>query len=587
MNINIINEKIIHINALQKEYKRKSNVLSILRLIAFIIFLGLFIIGVTTVDYLVLFSLIVFLSFVFLIIIHEKVTSKERYYNFHLQTLNEYLDRFNDRWKYFDDGGIDFLNDADNIFLADLDIIGDASLFKYLNVTKTRNGRKKLIERLSNPHFKIDELIEKQNSMKEISEENEFSLKFQATLKEYAHVSPNLHLRSTVKILANQISFNYIHLYFGIFLSISTLLLLVLSLIGLTSWIWFLDLFFLQLGFSYIFLNKYKNTFKDITTSSASFSSLEKVFKVVAETKFKDNNLNSYKENIINYGLRGIKEINMIKDLDTFRLNFLTYLIFNGIFSMNVFVIFLFFRYQKKYSANLESSVEAIEELEVLTSLAVLGQVKANKCLPTYSKDVSLCFDNLKHPLLREEECIGNDFSKDDNVNIITGSNMSGKTSFLRTIGINLILMNAGGYVNGQSFVSTYLKIFTSMRISDDISKGISTFYAELLRIKKAIEYQKTNLPMIALIDEVFKGTNSNDRIKGAISLVEKFSKDNVILFITTHDFELCDIDLKISNYHFSEYYQEDKIMFDYKLKNGKCETTNAEYLMKLAGIRD
>jgi len=131
MNINIINEKIIHINGLQKEYKRKSNVLSILRLIAFIIFLGLFIIGVTTVDYLVLFSLIVFLSFVFLIIIHEKVTSKERYYNFYLQTLNEYLDRFNDRWKYFDDGGIDFLNDADNIFLADLDIIGDASLFKY------------------------------------------------------------------------------------------------------------------------------------------------------------------------------------------------------------------------------------------------------------------------------------------------------------------------------------------------------------------------------------------------------------------------------------------------------------------------
>ena len=199
---------------------------------------------------------------------------------------------------------------------------------------------------------------------------------------------------------------------------------------------------------------------------------------------------------------------------------------------------------------------------------------------------MKLKFTELRHPLIPEGECVPNSFNLEENMNIITGSNMSGKTSFLRTIGINLILMNAGTFVNGLSFQSTYLKIFTSMRITDDLNKGISTFYAELLNIKKAIDYAKENKPMIVLIDEIFKGTNSNDRIKGAISLIERLNNDKIILFISTHDFELCNIEtLKLKNYHFTEHYFNNQIHFDYKLREGKCKTTNAQYLMKLVGI--
>ena len=167
--------------------------------------------------------------------------------------------------------------------------------------------------------------------------------------------------------------------------------------------------------------------------------------------------------------------------------------------------------------------------------------------------------------------------------NIITGSNMGGKTTFLRTIGINLILMQAGTYVCGNIFSSSYFKIFTSMRVMDNIDEGISTFYGELLRIKDMVEYNgKGN--MLVLVDEIFKGTNYNDRMYGAREVVNRLNNKNTLAFITTHDFELCDSE-GVSNYHVKEDYEGEKIIFDYKIRKGKCNSTNALYLMEKLGI--
>ena len=191
----------------------------------------------------------------------------------------------------------------------------------------------------------------------------------------------------------------------------------------------------------------------------------------------------------------------------------------------------------------------------------------------------------IKHPLITN--CVENDFETINGINVITGSNMSGKTSFMRTVGINVVLMNAGTFVLAKEFNASYFKLFTSMRNSDDITKGISTFYAELLKIKKPIEYMENNEYMLTLIDEVFSGTNSNDRITGAEILLRKLNRENSIVLITTHDFEICDLNIdKLNNYYFSEYYENEKILFDYKIKIGKCSTTNAKYLMKLVGIK-
>ena len=206
--------------------------------------------------------------------------------------------------------------------------------------------------------------------------------------------------------------------------------------------------------------------------------------------------------------------------------------------------------------------------------------------MPILVDDVELDFKNIEHPLISSGKVVSNDFSNTAGVNIITGSNMGGKTTFIRTVGINLILMNAGTFVCSTSFRSCYFRIFTSISVNDDIDKGISTFYGELLRMKKAIDFHGGN--RLVLVDEIFKGTNYNDRIYGAMNVIKKLDDSKTILFVTTHDFELCDYKIKnLRNYYFKEYYEGDSIKFDYKLREGKCESTNAKYLMKKLNIID
>ncbi len=164
---------------------------------------------------------------------------------------------------------------------------------------------------------------------------------------------------------------------------------------------------------------------------------------------------------------------------------------------------------------------------------------------------------------------------------------MSGKTTFLRTIGINLVLAYIGAPVFSDDMECSLLKIYTSMRITDDLKNGISTFYGELIRIKDIIDGAKIDKKMIFLIDEIFRGTNSKDRITGADTVIRNLSKAGVLGALTTHDLELCSIseDKRVRNYHFSEYYKDNKIYFDYKIREGKSTTTNAKYLMKIVGI--
>ena len=127
------------------------------------------------------------------------------------------------------------------------------------------------------------------------------------------------------------------------------------------------------------------------------------------------------------------------------------------------------------------------------------------------------------------------------------------------------------------------------MRVEDSVSEGISTFYAELLRIKEMVEFSQQEIPMICLIDEIFKGTNSADRIVGATETIRRLAVPHGVTLVSTHDFELCNLDqdpkVNAINFHFAEQYTDDGIQFDYKMAPGRCRTTNAQYLLKMAGI--
>ena len=287
--------------------------------------------------------------------------------------------------------------------------------------------------------------------------------------------------------------------------------------------------------------------------------------------------------------IEAIKELDKITEIINIRSGGIANLLLNVLFLWDYQCIFLLEKWKNKYGKKVKSWIEGIGEIESLISFSVLNNINSHITFPKIVDGKSgIIAEELGHPLINMEDRVDNDIKIDNEIFIITGSNMSGKTTFLRTIGINLVLAYNGAGVCAKSMELTLLDLITSMRIVDDLKGGISTFYAEILRIKRIIDMVETQDNMIFLIDEIFTGTNSVDRILGAKNVIGNLNKDNIIGMITTHDLELCALDSRkrIRNFYFEDKYDGKTIKFDYKIKSGKSTSTNAKNLMNLAGIK-
>jgi DNA mismatch repair ATPase MutS len=175
-------------------------------------------------------------------------------------------------------------------------------------------------------------------------------------------------------------------------------------------------------------------------------------------------------------------------------------------------------------------------------------------------------------------------------VTVITGSNMAGKSVFLKTVGVNLSLAYAGGPVNAQCLQTIPFRLYTSMGISDSVTDGISFFYAEVKRLKALLaELQRDHpLPLLYCIDEIFRGTNNRERLTGSRAYVRALTGKRGLGFIATHDLELANLARELSqvvNYHFRDSVEGGRMVFDYILRPGPCPTTNALRIMQLEGL--
>lgn len=231
-------------------------------------------------------------------------------------------------------------------------------------------------------------------------------------------------------------------------------------------------------------------------------------------------------------------------------------------------------------------------ELEAYSSLAEFAYLNPDYHLPELTESSKLLVTKkLGHPLIKQNSKVSNDFdiSESTMTNIITGSNMSGKSTFLRSVGINILLAYAGSVVDAEKFVLSNINLFTCIKVSDSVVDGISYFYAEVKRLREIIQDVKTSEGnSLVLIDEIYKGTNNIERIIGSKALIKYFSNENVYNIVSTHDLELVKIAeeiAKVKNYHFRELVADNKMSFDYKLMDGPCPTTNALKIMKLEGL--
>ena len=272
------------------------------------------------------------------------------------------------------------------------------------------------------------------------------------------------------------------------------------------------------------------------------------------------------------------------------RTNALLWLLAHALVPWDFFFTYRLEQLKREISQQLPRWLEAWYELEALNSIANFAWLNPEFPFPEIVLNQKLlAAQSLGHPLIKAEHRISNDFSLDQNrqIVILTGSNMAGKSTFLRTIGLNLCLAYSGAPVNAGSLRLSLFRIFTCIKVSDSVQDGLSYFYAEVKRLKlllSAVE-KKDDLPVMFLIDEIFRGTNNRERHIGSRAFIRALSNQgNALGLIATHDLELTRLadDIPgIANFHFCEDVGDGRMVFDYLLRSGPCPTTNALMIMQ------
>jgi len=269
--------------------------------------------------------------------------------------------------------------------------------------------------------------------------------------------------------------------------------------------------------------------------------------------------------------------------------NFVTSLLFNGTFLFNLHVLKSLIQWKNDHAEALEQWLDVIGEFEMLNSLANFSYNNPEFVYPTLNEDLKIDFSNLSHPLLNPSTRVGNEVSfHPQSFMILTGSNMSGKSTFLRSLGINMVLCGMGSPVCATKANVHPLPVLVSMRLSDSLSDSESYFFAEIKRLKQIMDELRFQ-PAFVLLDEILRGTNSEDKRSGTIEVVKKVISKKAIGAIATHDIEVClttnDYPDILTNKCFEVEIQNNELHFDYKLRDGICKNKSATFLMKKMGV--
>lgn len=266
----------------------------------------------------------------------------------------------------------------------------------------------------------------------------------------------------------------------------------------------------------------------------------------------------------------------------------------NALLPLDAYSAYQFSQYKAQILHRLPAWLDAWFELEALCSVANFAYLNPNYTFPRLLEQTSSVFEAqaLGHPLISAEQKVVNDFALQDSneIILITGSNMAGKSTFLRTLGINLCLAYAGAPVNAASLRLSRFELYACIKVSDSLADGYSYFYAEVRRLQGLLERLKEQrpLPIFFLIDEIFKGTNNDERLIGSSAYIHALAGQQCVGAISTHDLELVKLATSLpmlKNYHFREDVQNGQMVFDYQLHAGPCPTRNALKIMQLAGL--
>jgi hypothetical protein len=570
---------------------KKYNSISVLRLLTIVLFFISSYYYIKTSDIIfVVASIVLFGAFVILMRIHSKLVFEKQVHQA-LFDINENEIEYLERNKIPFENGQEF-NDFNHPYAYDLDVFGDHSLFQNLNRTATFIGKKTLANQLL-ALAPNNEITRNQQAVKELSNKLDWRQEFLA----FAKIGNDS--QSNYETLLKWSTFNSKPLSkISVFISYFSPLLFLGFLIAyaVTSNIVFVSVLSYLFVFHLIVLGRFM---KRIQSEIANSTNIDKtihqyslLLQKIEEETFQSEKLIGLQQKLVFKKEKAsvhLKQLaGLFSKMDSIS-NFVTAIVFNGTFLFNLHVLQSLIQWKNDHAEALEEWLEVIGELELLNSLANMSYNNPEFVYPTLNTNFEIDFTDLSHPLLNEKTRIGNDVRfHPESFMILTGSNMSGKSTFLRSLGINMVLTGMGSSVCASQANVHPLPVLVSMRLSDSLSDSESYFFAEIKRLKQIMD-ELENRPAFVLLDEILRGTNSDDKRNGTIEVVKKVIGKKAIGAIATHDIEVClttnDYPSILTNKCFEVEIVNNDLHFDYKLRDGICKNRSATFLMKKMGV--
>jgi len=569
--------------------KNKLLVVSISRLCAFIL------IGFSIYQLLIHFQLFwlftllgSFISFLALISWFIQLKNKEKYliqlsivYQNEIGCLNGNLNMFNN--------GSEFAS-AES-FWDDLDIFQQGGLFHLINRSSTQYGLNELAKKLQNPLLNKAEIIEEQIAIQTLSK--------QIPLVETIITTSLLHKTDYTSLDAIFVwlnSANQLHKSAWVkfiryaFPMMNIGLLCYAMVTGNISFFGISFLMgFLQIGYYFKYLQE---NFGLLNNKQAILKQYAAILKLFSKIEALDSTvLHIHKENA-NQACTAILALSKIASRIDQRLNILIMTFFNPYFLYDIQNMWALEDWKIKYQHDLQKWMDTVAAIERYNSLAVYAYQYSENIYPNVlEKELAIQAKGVAHPLIKKQNRVPNDIviGHTEKLLLITGSNMSGKTTFLRTLGVNLVMAQNGLPVCATAFSFLPMNIFTSIRISDSLQENTSYFMAELKKLQALKNGVKESSASLVLIDEILRGTNSDDKYYGSEQFVKELIQFNCISLFATHDLKLSELETEypyqIANYCFESSIVNEKLLFDYTIRKGVAQNKNASFLMKQMGI--
>ncbi len=537
---------------------------------------------------------------------HESVLMHLRVAQVRRQQQQQQRNRFLRRWSDLPNPAVEILPSVASLS-RDLDLFGKGSLFQFVSRAHTPGGQKCLAQWIASP-AEPDEIKARQEAVQVLSKDRELCdrLELHAGLLAtssarpddwiaWAEAAPRYHSqpmrRWTIRLLAATV-----------------MLLTPLVLFGAVPPSWTLALYTIlvvNVLVNSLFVGEVHDTFNLISAGKSELMHYAALFSIVEELPEKPERLNLYRKRMRQEGgefRRALPRLQRIMKLGGGRRSSIfgiPWLFAEILLFWDFFVLEALERWQLCHGASVRSWYESVADVEALCSLATVARDHPDWCFPKIDPTADrLEGRSVGHPLLPTDGVARNDvkLGPPDTFLLVTGSNMSGKSTYLRSIGVNSVLALAGGPVCAEHFTLPVVRLATSMRVSDSLSDGVSFFMAELRRLKQIVDVsaarQEGDGPLLYLLDEILQGTNSAERHIAVARVIGHLLKSTAIGAISTHDLELAsvpELDGRCRPVHFREQFTvengERQMTFDYQLRDGVSPTTNALKLLELVGL--